>query len=68
MEGYNVSRGQDDNGNLWNIKILKIGGSQDITAPNIPTNPMSQPLKIRKVKIGMEGNPKFANVGDYWDE
>ena len=29
---------------------------------------MNQPLKIRKVNIGMEENPKFSNVGDYWDE
>ena len=29
---------------------------------------MIQPLKIRKVNIGTEENPKFASVGDYWDE
>ena len=29
---------------------------------------MSQPLKIRKVNIGTEENPKFASVGDYWDK
>ena len=29
---------------------------------------MSHPLKIRKVNIGMEENPKFASVGDYRDE
>ena len=29
---------------------------------------MNQPLKIRKVNIGMEENPNFANVGDYWDD
>ena len=29
---------------------------------------MTQPLKIKKVNIGMEENPKFANIGDYWDE
>ena len=29
---------------------------------------MSQLLKIRKVNIGTEENPKFASVGDYWDE
>ena len=29
---------------------------------------MSYPLKSWKVNIGSEENPKFANVGDYWDE
>ena len=31
-------------------------------------DPMNQPLKIRKVNIGMEENPMFENVWDYWDE
>ena len=26
------------------------------------------PLKIKKVNIGSPNNPKFANIGDYWDE
>ena len=29
---------------------------------------MNQALKIRKVNIGIEENPKFASLGDYWDE
>ena len=29
---------------------------------------MNQLLKIRKFNIGTEENPKFACVGDYWDE
>ena len=29
---------------------------------------MSQLLKIQKFNIGLEENPKFANVEDYWDE
>ena len=32
------------------------------------TESMSQPLKIRKVNIGLEENPKIANIGDYWDK
>ena len=29
---------------------------------------MNQPLKILKLNIGIEENPKFSNVGDYWDK
>ena len=29
---------------------------------------MSEPLNIKKVNIGTEENPKFASVGDYWNE
>ena len=36
--------------------------------PDIPTDPMNQPLKIRIVNIGTKENKKFASVGDYWDE
>ena len=36
--------------------------------PDIPVDPMNQPLKIRKINIGTEENPKFASVGGYWDE
>ena len=42
--------------------------SRDVTALDIPTDPMNRPLNIRKVNIGMEENPKFSSVGDYWDE
>ena len=26
------------------------------------------PLKIKKANIGSPDNPKFTNIGDYWDE
>jgi len=29
---------------------------------------VAQPLKVKKANIGTEANPKFANIGDYWDE
>ena len=53
---------------MQNINILEKEGSQDVTSPNVPMDPMNRPLKIKKVNIGIEENPKFANVGDYWDE
>ena len=29
---------------------------------------MTQPLKTRTVNIGSEENPKYATIGDYWDD
>ena len=26
------------------------------------------PLKVKKVNIGSLENPKFSNIGDYWDD
>ena len=66
MEYYNVSGEIEDDDELQNINISETEGSRDVTAPDIPTDPMNQPLKIRKVNIGMKENPKFASVGDYW--
>ena len=27
-----------------------------------------KPLKVKKVNIGSSENPKFTNIGDYWDD
>ena len=68
MECYNISGEPEDDDELHNINILETKGSWDLTAPNLPTDPMTQPLNIKKVNNGTEENPKFANIGDYWDE
>ena len=38
--------------------------SRDVIAPDIANDHMNQPLKIRKVNIGTNENPKFASIGD----
>ena len=65
MEYYNMSGEPKDDDELWNINILETEGSQDVTTPDVSTDPMTQPLKIKKVNIGTKENPKFASVGDY---
>ena len=68
MECYNISSNPKDDDELCNINIPETEGIQDVTASNVLTDPMTQPLKLRKVNIGMEENPKFPNIGDYWGE
>ena len=58
----------EDDDELWNINISETEGSRDVAIPYVPTDPMSQPLKIKKVNIGTKEKPKFTSVGDYWDE
>jgi len=29
---------------------------------------VAQPLKVKKVNIGTTETPKFANIGDYWED
>ena len=52
MECYNVMGGPNDGVDSWNVDIPEIEGSRDVTVPDIPKDPMNQPLKIRKVNIG----------------
>ena len=65
MECYNVSGEPEDDNRLQNINISDTEGSRDVAAPNLPTDPINQPLKIQKVNIGTEENPKFAIVWNY---
>ena len=68
MECYKLSGEPEDDDEFWNINILETEGSRDVTTPNVSTNPMNHPLNIGKVNNGMEENPKFSSIGDYWDE
>ena len=68
MECYNISRKSKDDDELQNINILETEGSRDVAASEVSTNPMTQPLNIKKFNIGTKENPKFTSVGDYWDE
>ena len=39
-----------------------------VEGSGISTDQFLKPLKIKKVNIGSPENPKFTNIGDYWDE
>ena len=36
--------------------------------PPLQVPDVAQPLKMKRVNIGSEEQPKFASVGDYWDD
>ena len=55
----------EDDDELLNINILETEGSRYVIESDVLTDPMTQPLNIKKVNIGMKENPKFANIGDY---
>ena len=58
----------EDDYELHNINISKIEGSRYVVAPDVPTDPMIEPLNIKKFNICMDENLNFANVRDYSDE
>ena len=63
MTCYNLSGDPDDD--LTNINILESEGSHEVEGSGISSEQFVKPLKIKKVNIGLEDNPKFANIGDY---
>ena len=68
MTCYNLFGEHEDDDDMHNVNILELEGSHDVAAFDIPTDSMSQLLKLKKVNIGMEENLNFANIGDYWDD
>ena len=68
MACYNISRESKDDDDMRNANIIESEGSHNVVALDIPTDSMSQSLKIQKFNIGIEENPKFDSVGDYWDD
>ena len=50
------------------INILETKGHRDVEKPQIENPNITEPLKIRQINIGMKAEPKFATIGDYWDD
>ena len=51
-----------------NVYIVETEGKRDIEGPRIELPFIGQPIKINKVNIVTEKEPKLANVGDCWDD
>ena len=68
MGFYNVTGGPYDGEHPRNINIPEYEGSQDIAKPKMLIDRVNQPLKIQTVNIETKEEPKFANIGDYWNE
>ena len=66
MTCYNLFGDPDDD--PTNINIPESKGSREVEGSGISSEQFVKPLKIKKVNIGSEDNPKFSNIGDYWDE
>jgi hypothetical protein len=62
---YNIN--VDDDDDPKKIHIIETKGQRDVEGPGAELPFIGQPIKIKKVNIGIEETPKLANVGDYWD-
>ena len=67
MEFYNITV-EPDNDDALEINIPESEGVRTVEGAPITTDQFLKPLKIKKVIIESEENPKFTNIRDYWDE
>jgi hypothetical protein len=68
MECFNISGGPEDGDDPRNVNILESEGSRVVVPPDAPSDPISHPLRIRKINIRTEDTPNFTDVEDYWDD
>jgi hypothetical protein len=68
LECYNVAKEYQDEENPLNIQIPKTEGECVVEGPKLEYTAYAQPLKTHKVNIGTQENPKFVEIGDYWND
>jgi hypothetical protein len=39
-----------------------------VEGPSLESEVFIAPIKVKKINIGTNDNPKMASIGDYWDE
>ena len=67
MECYNVTR-EPNNEDPLNVNICQYEGLHYVEGFGISSDQFLSPLKVNKINIGSLENPKFSNIGDYWDD
>ena len=65
VECYNFTVEEEENPR--SLAIPETEGYCDVHGPTVEVPEVTQPLKTRTVNIGSEAQPKFATIGDYWD-
>lgn len=66
MECYNFATDEDKYPR--NVNIPESEGSRDVHEPTLEIHEITEKVKIKKVNIGTEADPKVASIGDYWDD
>jgi hypothetical protein len=65
QECYNINADEDDD--LRKVNIVETEGHRNVEGPGVELPFIGQPIKIKKVNIGIEETPNLSNVRDYWD-
>ena len=60
--------GEPDDDDPLDKNIPNLKGMHTVEGFGISSDQFLSPLKIKKFNFGSPENPKFTNIGDYWDE
>ena len=66
MGCYNLVAEEDED--PCNVNIQESEGSRDVQGPALEIPEITKKVKIKKVNIRIEANPKVASIGYYWDD
>jgi len=67
MKCYKLEESKSEDMEPCKVHIPEIEGEIAVVGLEI-SHSFYEPLKMVKVNIGIEEVPKFASIGDYWDE
>jgi hypothetical protein len=68
LECYNVTKEEYEEEDPRNVQIPETEGTHAVEGPELASVAYTQPIKTKKVNIGTTKNPKFAQIGDYWND
>ena len=66
LECYNLT--VDEEEDPRNINIPKSEGSHEVESSKLEVPEITKDVKLKKVNIGTEEDPKIASIRDYWDD
>ena len=66
MECYNFAADEEEDPR--NVNIPKLEGSCNVQGLALEIPEITEKVKIKKVSIGTEVDPKFASIGDNWND
>ena len=68
LECYNFeAKLEDEDEDPHNTNIPESEGTHDVEGPQLEIPAITEPIKIKKINIGTDTEPKFVSIGDYWD-
>jgi hypothetical protein len=65
---YHVQEQALDEDDPCDIQIEEVEGERDVEGPPIESEVSVAPIKVNKLNIMTDEQPKMASIGDYWDE